>query len=43
MINKHPPFKGLNIKIPIIIPIEGRGFINQGSALGSMVAGLGCR
>ena len=34
MINKHPPFKGLNIRIPIIIiPIKGRGFINQGSGL----------
>ena len=29
-----PPFEGLNInKIPIIIPITGRGFINQGSGL----------
>ena len=33
MINKPPPFKGLNIRIPSIIPIKGRGFINQGSAL----------
>ena len=33
MINKPPPFKGLNIRIPIIIPIGGRGFINQGSWL----------
>ena len=33
MINKPPPFKGLNIKIPIIIPIKGRGFINKGSTL----------
>ena len=33
MINKLSPFKGLNIKIPIIIPIKGRGFINQGSGL----------
>ena len=30
MINKPPPFKGLNIRIPIIIPIKGSGFINQG-------------
>ena len=34
MINKPPPFKGLNIRIPIIIPIKGRrGFINHGSGL----------
>ena len=33
MINKPSPFKGLNIKIPIIIPIKGRGFINQGSGV----------
>ena len=30
MINKPPPVKGLNIGIPIIIPIKGKGFINQG-------------
>ena len=33
MINKPPPFKGLNIRIPIIIPIKGSGFMNQGSGL----------
>ena len=33
MINKPPPFKGRNIRIPIRIPIEGRGFIHQGSTL----------
>ena len=33
MINKPPPFEGLNTGIPIIIPIRGRGFINQGSGL----------
>ena len=33
MINKLPPFEGLNIRIPIIIPVKGRGFINQGSGL----------
>ena len=27
MINTHPPFKGLNI---VIVPIKGRGVINQG-------------
>ena len=33
MINEPPPFKGLNIKIPIVIPIKGRGFINHVSGL----------
>ena len=33
MIDKPPPFKGLDIKITIIIPIKGRGFINLGSGL----------
>ena len=33
MMNKLPPFKGLNIRIPILIPIKGRGVINQGSGL----------
>ena len=34
MINKSPPFKGLHImRIPVVIPIKGRGFINQGSTL----------
>ena len=30
LINKPPPFiRGLNIRIPIIVPIKGRGFINR--------------
>ena len=33
MINKPALFKGLNTRIPVIIPVEGRGFINQGSGL----------
>ena len=33
MINKPPSFKGLNIRIPTIIPMKGRGFINQGFTL----------
>ena len=33
MSNNPPLFKGLDIRIPIIIPIKGRRFINQGSAL----------
>ena len=33
MINKPTPFKGLNIRIPIIIPIMERGFINHGPTL----------
>ena len=40
MINNPPCFKGLNTSIPIIIPIKGRGFINQGSGLGFMVEGF---
>ena len=35
MINKPPPFKGLNIRIHTIVPIKGRGFINHGSGLRS--------
>ena len=34
VIKKHHLFKSLNIRIPITIPIEGRGFINQRSTLG---------
>ena len=34
MINKLRPFEGLNIRIPTIIPMQGRGLINQGSGLG---------
>ena len=46
--NKPPPFKGLDIRIPIIIPIQGRGFINHGSGFnfvaGTEFAALGlCR
>ena len=33
--NTSTPFcKGLNVRIPIKIPVKGRGFINQGSTLG---------
>ena len=31
--NKPRPFKGLNTRIPIIIPITGRGFINHASTV----------
>ena len=34
MIMKPLPFRDLNIRIPIIIPIEGREFIDQGPTLG---------
>ena len=34
MINNPPPCKGLNSRIPIIIPVKGRGFINHGFGLG---------
>ena len=31
--NKPPPFKGLDIRIFILTPIEERGFINRGSTV----------
>ena len=34
LINKPPPFKGLTLKIPIIILIKGRGFSDHRSTLG---------
>ena len=37
MINKSLPSKGINIRIPIIIPVKGRAFINQGSGVGFRV------
>ena len=40
MINKPPPFQGLDIRIPVLIPIKGRGFINQVSALGFRIYGV---
>ena len=33
LMNKPPPSEGLAIRIPSIILIKGRGFINQGSTL----------
>ena len=33
MINKPPPFNGLNARIFTVIPSKGRGFIDEGSAL----------
>ena len=30
MINRPPPFNGLNIRIPTIIPIKGRGLLIRG-------------
>ena len=33
MMNKPPPFKALNIRIPNIIPIKERGFISHESGL----------
>ena len=38
MTSKAPPFKGLNTRIPIIIPFTGRGFMNQGSGLQFCIA-----
>ena len=37
MINKSPPFEDLHIRIPIIIPVKGRGSINHWSGLGLRV------
>ena len=41
MINKGlgfrvPPLMGLNIRVPIIVPSKGKGFMNQGSTLGTL-------
>ena len=33
MINKSPLLEGLDLRIPIMIPTEGKGLINQGSTL----------
>ena len=33
MMNKAPPFKGLDIKIPFISPIKGGKFMNLGSTM----------
>ena len=30
MINKPPPFKGLKVRIPVIIPIHGGGLLIRG-------------
>ena len=40
LIHKPPPFKDLNIRIPIMIPIKSRGLINQKSTLAVAVAWL---
>ena len=37
--NNPPPFKGLNRRIPSIIPIKGRGFINYWSTLAGLTEG----
>ena len=33
MIDEPTPFKGLNIKISVVILIEGRRFVGQGSTV----------
>ena len=33
LIHKPAPLKGLHIRMPIIVPVKGRGFIKQGSGL----------
>ena len=41
LIKKAPPFQRLNLRIPIIIlQIQARGFINQGSGLRFTVLAL---
>ena len=40
VINQPIPVKGLDIGISIIIPINGKGFISQGSTLVDQVQGL---
>ena len=41
MIHKPPPSKGIDIRIPIIIPGKGRGFIIDGSGLqGNLVIAM---
>ena len=37
VMNKPPPFQGLNIRIHALIPIKRKGFINQGSTFGFRV------
>ena len=34
MCNKYPPFKGLDVRTPTIIPIKGRGLLMRGLRLG---------
>ena len=41
MINKPPSFKGLNIRIPTIFPIRGRGLINHRSTSGKVMTAFG--
>ena len=41
MINKPPPAKGLNIRIPGIIPLKGRGAINSGVYSRAVLVQLG--
>ena len=47
MISNRPPFKGLDVRIPIIIPVKGRGLIlNKGPGLEIWIfgfSGLGFR
>ena len=39
MTNTPLPCQGLNIRIPTVIPIRGRGFLNGGSGLSQTTAG----
>ena len=41
MMNEPPPVKDLNVRIPSIIPVTRRGFVNHGSGLGLWALLLG--
>ena len=41
MINNPPPFKGVNTRIPIIIPIKGNGSLIRGLHYPRKCAGRG--
>ena len=41
LMNKAPPFEGLNMRIPIVIPMKRRGLIYKESTLGFKSSGRG--
>ena len=40
LIDKPTLFKGLNVRIPIITPMKGKGVVNYGSELGFSSTGI---